>query len=106
VAEVRQVFSLNPNRKSDPTQAAGCIITEGTFARAGMNAYRVMRGEEVVAEAKTLLSLLHFKDKVETVKKGTECGVALVGYNDFLPGDRIVAIKMKSTPKKLVVKFD
>lgn len=112
VAEIKQVFVLNQNKKSDAEKVAGCVITEGTFPKSGMNGYRVLRGadNEVVGEVTSLLNLMHFKDKVETVKKGSECGISFPstggGFNDFMPGDRIVAWKMKTVPRKLKVTFD
>ena len=49
---------------------------------------------------------MHFKDKVETVKKGSECGLSLVGFTDLVVGDKILALRLKTVPRKLVVKFD
>jgi translation initiation factor IF-2 len=106
VAEVRQVFALNANRRADPERVAGCVIIEGTFARAGMAAYRVLRGEAVVGEAAAIGSLMHFKDKVEAVKKGDECGLSLAGFTDLAVGDKILALRVKAVPRKLTVKFD
>ena len=100
------MFALNANRRADPERVAGCVIIEGTFARAGMAAYRVLRGEAVVGEAAAIGSLMHFKDKVEAVKKGDECGLSLAGFTDLAVGDKILALRVKAVPRKLTVKFD
>jgi len=108
VAEVRQVFALNANRRADPERVAGCLVLEGTLARAGMAGYRVTRGAggALVAEVQALASLMHFKEKVESVKKGDECGLSLAGFNDLAVGDRIVALKTTAVKRKLEVRFD
>ena len=36
-----------------------------------------------------LESLRRFKDAVEEVRMGTECGIAVKNYNDVRPGDQI-----------------
>jgi hypothetical protein len=105
VAEVKAVFSLNAARKGDADKVAGCVVTEGTFTRAA-DVYRVLRDGVTVGQAAELASLQHLKDKVESVKKGTECGMALVDVRDYAPGDRIVAIKLKSVKQKLALRFD
>jgi translation initiation factor IF-2 len=39
-----------------------------------------VRGSATVAEVAAVASLAHFKDRVESVKKGSECGIALEGF--------------------------
>ena len=108
VAEVKQVFTVNAKRSDGDggTAVAGCVIVEGTFFKAGMTCFRVMRGDALVGEARELASLMHLKDRVESVKKGTECGMALEGVSDYAQGDRILAIKRKSLKAKLAVRYD
>lgn len=85
---------------------AGCVITEGTFARSGATLYRLLRGDAAVAEVGAVASLAHFKERVESVKKGSECGIALEGVSEYAVGDRIVAVKVVRTKQTLEVRYD
>jgi translation initiation factor IF-2 len=81
MAEVRDVF------KSPKMGAvAGCYVTEGVVRR--NRPIRVLRENVVVYEGE-LESLRRFKDDVNEVKAGTECGIAVKNYNDVKPGDQI-----------------
>jgi translation initiation factor IF-2 len=109
VAEVKAVFVVNAKRgagSAGGTPVAGCVVVEGTLAKSGMAVYRLTRGDALVGEATALESLMHLKDKVESVKKGTECGVVLAGVADYAPGDKITALRRKTVPPKLVVRYD
>jgi translation initiation factor IF-2 len=81
LAEVREVF-----RSSKFGQVAGCLITEGHVRR--NNPIRVLRDNVVIFEG-ALESLRRFKDDVNEVRAGTECGIAVKDYNDVRPGDQI-----------------
>ncbi len=65
---------------------AGCLVTEGTIKRA--NPIRVLRENVVIFEGE-LESLRRFKDDVDEVKSGVECGIGVKGYTDVKPGDQI-----------------
>ena len=104
-AEVKALFALN-SKAATPARVAGCVITEGTFAKSGMSRFLVVRDGATVGEAPALASLMHLKDKVESVKKGSECGIMLEGFADFVVGDKIVAVKHSTRKPKLVVRFD
>ncbi len=81
LAEVRDVF------KSPKIGAiAGCMVTEGTVKRS--NPIRVLRDNVVIYEGE-LESLRRFKDDVQEVKSGIECGIGVKNYNDVKPGDQI-----------------
>ncbi|KPK55419.1 MAG: translation initiation factor IF-2 [Thiotrichales bacterium SG8_50] len=81
LAEVRDVF------KSPKLGAiAGCYVLEGTVKR--NNPIRVLRENVVIYEGE-LESLRRFKDDVNEVKAGTECGIGVKNYNDVKPGDQI-----------------
>jgi translation initiation factor IF-2 len=80
-AQVREVF-----RSSKFGVVAGCLVTEGVVRR--NNPIRVLRENVVIFEG-ALESLRRFKDNVEEVKSGTECGIAVKAYNDVQPGDQI-----------------
>ncbi|GBL03203.1 translation initiation factor IF-2 [Glaciecola sp. KUL10] len=81
LAEVRDVF------KSPKLGAiAGCMVTEGVIKRS--NPIRVLRENVVIYEGE-LESLRRFKDDVQDVKKGIECGIGVKNYNDVKVGDQI-----------------
>ncbi|HBL04210.1 MAG TPA: translation initiation factor IF-2, partial [Aeromonas salmonicida] len=74
LAEVRSVF------KSPKFGAvAGCMVTEGVVKRS--NRIRVLRDNVVIYEGE-LESLRRFKDDVNEVRNGYECGIAVKNYND------------------------
>ena len=81
VAEVKDVFS-------SPAfgEIAGCIVSSGLVRKA--NPIRVLRDNVVIYEGQ-LESLRRFKDDVNEVKSGTECGIGVKNYNDVKPGDQI-----------------
>ena len=81
VAEVRDVF-----RSSKFGAIAGCIVTIGVVRRTAP--IRVLRDNVVVFEGR-LESLRRFKDDVNEVKSGTECGIGIKNYNDIKSGDQI-----------------
>jgi translation initiation factor IF-2 len=81
LAEVKEVFT-SPKLGD----IAGCIVTEGYVKRA--NPIRVLRDNVVIYEGE-LESLRRFKDDVNEVKSGTECGIGVKNYNDVKVGDQI-----------------
>ncbi len=81
LAEVKEVF-VSPKLGN----IAGCIVTEGFVKRA--NPIRVLRDNVVIYEGE-LESLRRFKDNVNEVKSGTECGIGVKNYNDVKVGDQI-----------------
>jgi len=81
LAEVREVF-----RSSKFGTVAGCLVSEG-FIRRG-NPVRVLRDNVVIHQGE-LDSLRRFKDDVNEVRAGTECGIGVRNYNDIRAGDQI-----------------
>ena len=81
IAEVREVF-----RSSKFGAVAGSMVTEGVVKR--NKPIRVLRDNTVIFEGE-LESLRRFKDIVDEVRSGTECGIAVKQYNDVQPGDQI-----------------
>src|SRR5690348_6410000 len=81
VAEVKDVF-----RSSKFGAIAGCQVVEGSVKR--NKPIRVLRNDVVIFEGE-LESLRHYKDNVDEVKSGSECGIGVKQYNDVKPGDRI-----------------
>jgi translation initiation factor IF-2 len=78
-AEVREIFE---GRRG--TQIAGCRISEGRMVRNGD--VRVVRDGAVVLDS-TISSLRHFREEVNEMNAGTECGIVLQGFNGFQEGD-------------------
>ena len=78
-AEIREVFG---GRRG--IQIAGCRVTDGRVVRNGT--VRVTRAGANVAET-TISSLRHFRDEVNDMNAGTECGIILQGFNEFQTGD-------------------
>ncbi len=81
LAEVKEVFS-SPKLGD----IAGSIVTEGYVKKS--NPIRVLRDNVVIYEGE-LESLRRFKDVVNEVRAGTECGIGVKNYNDVKVGDQI-----------------
>ncbi|MGB5332414.1 MAG: translation initiation factor IF-2 [Woeseiaceae bacterium] len=81
LAEVKDVFS-SPKFGD----IAGCIVSEGYVKRS--NPIRVLRDNVVIYEGE-LESLRRFKDDVNEVRSGTECGIGVKNYSDVKVGDQI-----------------
>ncbi len=81
LAEVRDVF-----RSPKMGAVAGCYVLEGSVRR--NRPIRVLRENVVIFEGE-LESLRRFKDDVNEVKAGTECGIAVKNYDDVKVGDQI-----------------
>jgi len=81
IAEVKEVF-----KSPKLGDIAGCIVTTGVVRR--NNPIRVLRDNVVVYEGE-LESLRRFKDDVNEVKSGTECGIGVKNYNEIQIGDQI-----------------
>jgi len=80
-AEVRDVF-----RSSKFGAIAGCMVVEGVVKR--HKPIRVLRDNVVIFEGE-LESLRRFKENVDEVRNGMECGIGVKQYNDVKPGDKI-----------------
>lgn len=81
VAEVRDVF-----RSPKFGDIAGCMVSSGVVKRS--NPIRVLRDNVVIYEGE-LESLRRFKDDVQEVKSGTECGIGVKNYDNVQAGDQI-----------------
>jgi translation initiation factor IF-2 len=93
LAQVREVF-----RSSKFGQVAGCLVAEGYVRR--NNPIRVLRDNVVIFEG-ALESLRRFKDDVNEVRAGTECGIAVKDYNDVRAGDQIECFERVVTTRTL-----
>ena len=81
LAEVRDIFDSPKIGK-----IAGCLVIEGLVIKS--NLIRVLRDNTVIYEGE-LESLRRFKESVNKVQSGTECGIGVKNYNDIKIGDQI-----------------
>ncbi|MTI15089.1 translation initiation factor IF-2 [Sansalvadorimonas verongulae] len=93
VAEVRDVF-----RAPKIGAVAGCMVIEGTMFRS--ERIRVLREDVVIYEGE-LESLRRFKDDVNEVRTGYECGIGVKNYNDVKVGDKIEVYKSVEVERTL-----
>ncbi len=93
LAEVREVF-----RSPKFGQVAGCMVVDGFVRRS--NPIRVLRDSVVIYEGE-LESLRRFKDDVNEVRAGTECGIGVKNYNDVKSGDQIECYERKEIPRTI-----
>ncbi|MBI3325423.1 MAG: translation initiation factor IF-2 [Nitrospinae bacterium] len=92
-AEVRETFTI-PRIGT----VAGCYVTEGMIPR---NAECRLLRENVVAYHGRITSLRRFKEDVQEVAGGYECGIVLERFNDLKRGDVIEPFVREKVAKKL-----
>jgi translation initiation factor IF-2 len=93
LAEVREVF-----RSPKFGNVAGCMVVDGYVRRS--NPIRVLRDNVVIYEGE-LDSLRRFKDDVQEVRAGTECGIGVRNYNDVKIGDQIECYERTEVRREL-----
>ncbi len=93
VAEVKDVF-----RSPKFGDIAGCIVSTGVVKKS--SPIRVLRDNVVVYEGE-LESLRRFKDDVNEVKSGTECGIGVKNYDNVQPGDQIEVFERIEVARKI-----
>jgi translation initiation factor IF-2 len=93
LAEVREVFT-SPKLGN----IAGCMVADGYVRRS--NPIRVLRDNVVIYEGE-LESLRRFKDDVQEVRAGTECGIGVKNYNDVKLGDQIECFERTEHAREL-----
>ena len=92
VADVREVF-----RSSKFGAAAGCMVVEGTIYR--NKPIRVLRNDQVIFTGQ-LQSLRRYKEDVNEVRTGMECGLAVRGY-DVEAGDKIEVFEIQEVERTI-----
>jgi len=92
-AEIRQVFPVGKS-----LTVAGCMVTEGRIHRD--KKARLVRKGEIVIESR-VETLKRFKDDVNEVKAGYECGIRLAGFNAYEEGDLIECIEIEKIRQSL-----
>jgi translation initiation factor IF-2 len=92
IVEVKDIF-----KNSKTGIIVGCKVIEG-FIKKG-ESIRILRDDNIIYKG-TLESLRRFKDNIQEVKSGNECGISLKNFNDIKQGDRI-EVFTKEKPKKV-----
>jgi translation initiation factor IF-2 len=93
-AEVLQVFDITKVGK-----VAGCRVTEGVVRKGAR--VRIVRQDVVVLELGVLQTLKRFKDEVNEVQSGQECGMAFQGFQDIKAGDVIECFTLEEVKRTL-----
>jgi translation initiation factor IF-2 len=92
-ADVKEVFNAGKKDK-----AAGLLVTEGVI-RKGI--YARLTRDDVIVSQTTIASLRRFKDDVDEVRAGLECGVVLTDTNDIKPGDSLEVFEVEERERTL-----
>jgi translation initiation factor IF-2 len=93
-AEVLQAFDI-----TKVGRVAGCRVTDGVVRKGAR--VRIIRQDVVVLELGTLQTLKRFKDEVNEVQSGQECGMAFANFQDIKPGDVIECFTVEEIKRSL-----
>ena len=92
-AEVLQVFDISKIGK-----VAGCRVTDGVVRKGAR--VRIIRQDVVTLELGTLQTLKRFKDEVNEVQSGQECGMNF-GFSDIKAGDVVECFTVEEIQRTL-----
>ncbi|WP_312785274.1 translation initiation factor IF-2 [Brevundimonas sp.] len=93
-AKVLQVFDITKVGK-----IAGCRVSEGVVRKGAR--VRIIRDDVVVLELGVLNTLKRFKDEVNEVPSGQECGMQFQGFQDIKEGDYIECFTVEEVKRTL-----
>ena len=93
-AEVLQAFDI-----TKVGRVAGCRVTEGVVRKGAR--VRIVRDNVVILELGVLKTLKRFKDEVNEVPAGQECGMAFEGFQDIKAGDTIECFNLEEVKRSL-----
>ena len=91
--EIRETFKI-----SRIGTIAGCYVTDGFVKR--NNKIRIIR-DGIVIHTGEIDSLKRFKDDVNEVRSGYECGLNIKNFNDIEPGDIIESFELREVKRSL-----
>ena len=91
--EVRETYKI-----SKVGTIAGCYVTNGNILR--NNKIRLIR-EGIVVYTGKIKQLKRFKDDVNEVKNGYECGLSIDNFNDIKVGDIVESFEIREIKRKL-----
>ncbi len=94
-AEILEVFTISREGKR---KVAGCRVTEGSVRRGAK--VRLIRDDTVIHEGE-LSQLKRFKDDVQEVATGQECGMSFANYEDLRAGDVIECFAVEKVARSL-----
>eukprot|EP00605_Chrysophyceae_sp_TOSAG23-4_P000975 GSChrysophyteH1.ASY1.ANO1.1075.1 assembled CDS len=104
VAVVQEIFQLNTKAKD---QVAGLLVESGFLTKKAQKASFPLGFKGVVFREEVInddtVTLRRFKDVVNTVENGNECGISLVRFRDWREGDVIECYRIETRRKKLVL---
>ncbi len=92
-AEILEVFNI-----SKFGRVAGCRVVEGVVRRGAK--VRLIRDDVVIHEGE-LSQLKRFKDDVQEVPMGQECGMSFANYEDLKAGDMIECFAVEEIKRSL-----
>jgi translation initiation factor IF-2 len=93
-AEVQQTFDITKIGR-----VAGCKVVEGVVRKGAK--VRIIRDDVVIQEMGTLQTLKRFKDEVNEVQVGQECGMAFQNFQDLKAGDQIECFTVETIQRSL-----
>ncbi|MES1198912.1 MAG: translation initiation factor IF-2 [Pseudomonadota bacterium] len=93
-AEVLEVFQISKVGK-----VAGCRVTDGVVRKGAK--VRILRDNVVIQEMGTLTTLKRFKDEVNEVQSGQECGMSFGPFQDIKQGDVIECFNVEVVQRTL-----
>jgi translation initiation factor IF-2 len=93
-AEVLEVFNISKVGK-----VAGCRVTEGVVRKGAK--VRILRDNVVIQEMGVLTTLKRFKDEVNEVVGGQECGMSFGQFQDIKQGDVIECFNVEVVQRSL-----
>lgn len=99
-ASVIEEFVISEKGKKK-FHVAGCKCTKGSFTRS--LEYKLLRNNELIAKDMKVKTLKHFKDDVNEILKGRECGISFEGNEnlEFKPGDILIGYERGKFKPKL-----
>lgn len=100
-AEVLNIFELKGRSKAKgaDVKIAGCRVIDGCVTKS--STVRLLRSGEIVFEG-CCSSLKREKQDVETVKKGSECGLVIRDWEDFQIGDIVQCMEQVIRKPKFI----
>lgn len=90
---IKNVFKVKAGKgKSTYRLVAGMSINKGSFSKKYV--YTIKRDKQIIAENIEIANLKQFKNEVNEIKKGEECGIIFFDFNDCQPGDQVEAFEI------------
>ncbi|HET9231641.1 MAG TPA: translation initiation factor IF-2, partial [Vitreimonas sp.] len=93
-AQVLEVFTISKVGK-----VAGCRVTDGVVRKGAK--VRILRDDVVIQEMGVLTTLKRFKDEVNEVVSGQECGMSFGQFQDIKQGDVIECFNVEVVQRSL-----